>query len=106
MAIYGIVMIASAVRPTGGGSQILVQCVAALLGIGGMLVFSTFDYETLIQKLHIPIFLLTSGMLAATLVIGTGEGSNKSWIRFSFLPIGIQPSEFAKISFICRNCEH
>ena len=105
----GIVVIASAVHATMDGygiKYIVIQSVAVLLGVTGMLILSSLDYERYLKKLCIPLFLLTCALLAATLVIGTGEGSNKSWIRFSFLPIGIQPSEFAKILFIYSFAVH
>ena len=104
LAVMGIVVIASAVHTTMDGwgvKYIVIQSAAVLMGVAGMLLLSAADYERLLKKLCIPLFVFTCLLLAATLVIGTGEGSNKSWIRFSFLPIGIQPSEFAKIFFIC-----
>ncbi len=106
MAIYGVVIITSAVNYMDGTSYIVIQCAALLLGTLGMLLASFFDYERLMRRFAIPLFLFTVAILAVTLIIGTGEGSNKSWIRFSFLPIGIQPSEFAKIFFICTYSYH
>ena len=109
LALMGIVIIASAVHTTMEGfgiKYIVIQSAAVLMGVGGMLILSALDYERYLKKLCIPLFLFTCALLAATLVIGTGEGSNKSWIRFSFLPVGIQPSEFAKIFFICTFSYH
>ena len=109
LAIFGIVIIASAVHTTMEGygiKYIVIQSVAVILGVAGMFILSALDYERYLKKLCIPLFLATCVLLAATLVIGTGEGSNKSWIRFSFLPIGIQPSEFAKILFIYSFAVH
>ncbi|MGM9625724.1 MAG: FtsW/RodA/SpoVE family cell cycle protein, partial [Eubacteriales bacterium] len=109
LALYGILVIASAVHATmenSGVRYIVIQSAAVLSGIAGMLLLSLVDYERYMKKLCVPLFLFTAALLAATLVIGTGEGSNKSWIRFSFLPIGIQPSEFAKIFFICTFAYH
>ncbi len=109
LALYGITVIASAVHSVMDGygiKQIVIQCVAVLLGAAGMTVISMLDYERLLRKLCIPLFVFTAAILAATLVVGTGEGTNKSWIRFDFLPIGIQPSEFAKLFFICTFSYH
>ncbi|MBQ8578475.1 MAG: rod shape-determining protein RodA [Clostridia bacterium] len=109
LALYGIFVITSAVHTTMenyGIKYIVIQTVAVLLGVAGMAVVSALDYERWMKKLSVPLFLFTAAILAATLVIGTGEGSNKSWIRFDFLPIGIQPSEFAKIFFICTFAYH
>ena len=90
MSVFGIVVITSAVHTTMEGygiKYIAIQTVAVLLGFSGMLILSALDYERYLKKLCIPLFLLTCALLAATLIIGTGEGSNKSWIRF--LGIGI-----------------
>ena len=109
MAGFGIVVIASAVHSVmedAGVNYVLIQLTACVLGIGGMLLLSALDYERYLKRLSVPLFLCTCAILAATLVIGTGEGTNKSWIRFSFLPIGIQPSEFAKLFFICTFSVH
>lgn len=109
LALYGILVIASAVHAVmenSGVRYIVIQSGAVLSGIAGMVLLSLVDYERYMKKLCVPLFLFTAALLAATLVIGTGEGSNKSWIRFSFLPIGIQPSEFAKIFFICTFACH
>lgn len=106
MAVYGITVIASAVRYMNGTSYIVIQCVSLVLGTVAMLLASLLDCERLMRRFAVPLFLFTVAILLATLFIGTGEGSNKSWIRFSFLPIGIQPSEFAKIFFICTYSYH
>ncbi len=108
MALYGILVIASAVRVStpSPGKYIAIQGFAVLLGVVAMTVAACIDYEALLERFHIPLYLICVGILALTLVIGTGEGSNKSWIRFDFLPIGIQPSEFAKILFICTFAYH
>ncbi|MBQ3065206.1 MAG: rod shape-determining protein RodA [Clostridia bacterium] len=108
LSLYGVAVIASAVHTSsnGGIKYIVIQLFAILLGVVGALVISAFDYERMIKRLYIPLYLVSVALLAATLFIGTGEGSNKSWIRFSFLPIGIQPSEFAKVFFICTFAYH
>ena len=106
MTFYGILTISSAVHASGGTRYIVIQCAALVIGVCGMLVLSLIDYEEALRKFHLPIFLFCIAILAATLLIGTGEGSNKSWIRFSFLPVGIQPSEYAKLFFICTLAYH
>lgn len=108
MALYGVIVIRSAVEASveNGAKYIIIQLAAIVLGVGGMIVLSLFDYEQVIRRLAIPMFLFTAAILIATVFIGSGEGSNKSWIRFSFLPIGVQPSEFAKILFICTYAYH
>ena len=106
MSLYGLLTISSAVNASGGSHYLIIQSAALAIGLCGMTVLSVLDYETILKKFHLPVFLFCIAILAATLVIGTGEGSNKSWIRFSFLPIGIQPSEYAKLFFICTLAYH
>lgn len=109
LAVYGIFVITASVHTVMDGygiKYIVIQSVAVMLGLCGMTVISMLDYERWMKKLAIPLFVFTAAILAATLIIGTGEGTNKSWIRFDFLPIGIQPSEFAKIFFICTFAYH
>ncbi|MBQ8525553.1 MAG: rod shape-determining protein RodA [Clostridia bacterium] len=105
-AIFGIVMISSAVKTLDGGSRyLIIQSVSALIGLGLMFVLISIDYKTLgnLRKIIYTVCLL---MLVTVLIIGTGaeEVGSKSWIRFG--PIGIQPSEFAKIGFIITFSKH
>ncbi|MCQ2432509.1 MAG: FtsW/RodA/SpoVE family cell cycle protein [Clostridia bacterium] len=108
MALYGLLVISSAVHASipDGWRYLLIQSFAILLGLLTMFLVSFLDYEQVIRRLHVPLFLFTIFILVITLFIGSGEGSNKSWIRFTLLPIGVQPSEFAKIFFICTYAYH
>ncbi len=104
--VFGIIMLSSAVHTMdGGGKYIVIQSIAAIIGLVMMLIFATIDYENLgnLTKL---IFICSILMLIIVLVIGTGreEVGSKSWIRFG--PIGIQPSEFVKIGFIITFSKH
>lgn len=104
--VFGIIMISSAVNTIDGGDKyILIQSVAAVIGVVMMIIFATIDYENLgnLTKL---IYIGSILMLITVLVIGTGreEVGSKSWIRFG--PVGIQPSEFVKIGFIITFSKH
>lgn len=88
-----------------GAQKLYIQLCAVVLGIVLMSAISTIDYQELIEKLTIPIYAASILLLIVTLIIGTGDG-NKSWIRFDFMPIGIQPSEFIKICFIMTFSKH
>ncbi len=99
-AVFGIVMISSAVNSMDSGTKyLIIQGVGALIGIICMLFLVSVDYETL-GKLSKLIYAVCIGLLVLVLILGTGAEStgSKSWIRFG--PIGIQPSEFVKIGFI------
>ena len=88
-----------------GVKYFYVQLVAAVLGISAMIVISTIDYEEIAEQFSPLLFGVSIFLLVLTLIIGMGEG-NKSWIRFSFLPIGIQPSEFVKVMYIVTFSKH
>jgi len=99
-AIFGIVMISSAVHSFDGNSRyILIQSIAAVIGVVLMVVCTTINYEKVGNVWKI-IYMLCVAMLILVLIVGTGreDTGSKSWIRFG--PIGIQPSEFVKIGFI------
>lgn len=104
--IFGIVVISSAVNTMSGGAKfIIIQSVAAVIGICAMAIFAAIDYEDLgnMSKL---IYGVCVVMLVGVLLLGTGleTTGSKSWIRFG--PIGIQPSEFVKIGFIITFSMH
>ena len=82
-----------------------IQFAAALLGFVLMAMLSTVDYRELADRFSVPLFVFSVLLLLLTLVIGTGD-ANKSWIRFSFLPVGIQPSEFIKVVYIITFSKH
>lgn len=105
-AIFGMVMISSAVNTMDGSSKyLIIQGVAAFIGLGLMFVVASIDYKNLGTLSRI-IYAVCILMLITVLLIGTGEeeAGSKSWIRFG--PIGIQPSEFVKIGFIITFSKH
>lgn len=85
--------------------RVVIQSVAALIGIGLMILISMFDYDTFIQKLVIPIFFVSVFLLILVKLIGKGDG-NTNWIEIPGLPVDIQPSEFVKIFFIITFSKH
>ncbi len=99
LSVFGIIMIYSATRTLGTNTNVIVQSVAAVLGCAAMLFLCLFDYEQL-KNLVKPIFIFCVAILILVLLIGIGneEVGAKSWIRFG--PVGIQPSELAKVCFI------
>ena len=88
-----------------GTKYFYVQLGAAVLGFVAMAVISTIDYEEVADRFSVFLFAVGVLLLGVTLLIGTGDG-NKSWIRFSWLPIGIQPSEFVKVLYIVSFSKH
>jgi cell division protein FtsW len=73
------------------------QLVGIGLGVVAMAVASRVPY-TAYKRLAVPIFVGTTGLLLATLVLGTGANGAQRWIAVG--PITIQASEMAKFSVI------
>ena len=98
LALFGIIMIYSATRTSGTNLNVIVQSGAFVLGTAAMLVTCFFDYEQLKNMIK-PIYIFAVAILIVVLIIGVGNVSwgAKSWIRFG--PVGVQPSEIAKLCF-------
>ena len=105
LAVFGIVMIYSATRSLGTNVNVLVQSGALVIGCALMMVTCFFDYEQL-KNLIKPIYIFSVAILVLVLLIGIGtnEWGAKSWIRFG--PVGIQPSEIAKVCFVVTFSYH
>ena len=103
-ALYGIIAIYSATRSFGTYSNVIIQSGALGLGVIIMIVLSLFDYEQF-EVLLKPVAAVCIFLLILVKVIGTaGNWGAQSWIRLG--PIGIQPSEIAKIGFILTFSYH
>lgn len=99
LSVFGIVCVYSATRTLDTDTNVIVQSVSFAIGTALMLLVCFFDYEQF-KNLVKPIFIFCIALLILVLVIGIGsdEVGAKSWIRFG--PVGIQPSEIAKVCFI------
>lgn len=98
LALFGLLMIASATKSSESGRQLLVQSVAVVLGLVGMLVMAVVDYESYTDIVKY-LYIASICILIFVLLFGKGKdetGAN-SWIRIG--SVGIQPSELVKISF-------
>ncbi|NLK40089.1 MAG: FtsW/RodA/SpoVE family cell cycle protein [Clostridiales bacterium] len=104
ISAISIITLAS-VRNDYGTDKLIVQLFATVLGVLCAIVISMIDYQFVVQKLSIPLFVMAVIALIITLIIGIGEG-NKSWIRLPGIPLSIQPSEFTKIIFIITFARH
>ncbi len=108
MALLSIVTLASiAGDSTVAIRRVIVQTAALFLGLFCSIVISMFDYDELLRRFVIPLFIISVGAMGLTLIIGTGpEGStNKCWIDIPGL-ISIQTSEFVKILFVMTFAKH
>lgn len=101
---FGILMISSA----GGDNSaryVIVQSVALLIGIGGIVALMILDYEYLAQ-ISVYIFVACCVLLVLVLIPGIGKVENgaRSWFRLG--PLSFQPAEIAKIGFVITFAKH
>ena len=96
-AIYGTVLISSAIRYNGARSPLYVQIGAIVIGIFLYFLFSVIDIDIIADKWRV---LTVFGLLLILSLrwLGSSQGGNRAWIRF--MGIGIQPAELVKVVFI------
>ena len=104
-ALYGLLLVSSAVRSSGSWSNIIVQTVAILIGLGAMFVLSRIDYAyfTELNKVIMAGYIL---LLILVLIIGIGKEDTGTTGWISLGPVNIQPSEFAKLGYIITFATH
>lgn len=89
-----------------GAKRVLMQLGATCVGFVLMLLIATVDYRVIAQKLGLYIYGASLLLLVITLIFGTSEGENKSWLYLPLIPFGIQPSEFIKASLLLTFSYH
>ncbi len=96
-ALYGVLLISSAVRSTGPRSAVFVQIGAIILGLMVYYLFSVIDVDIIAARWKI---LTVMGLLLILSLqwLGVERSGNRAWIRFA--GIGIQPAELVKPIFI------
>ncbi len=98
---FGCLMVASATNYMGSGRYIFMQILAIGLGILVYALVSSVDVGVLAERRR---WLVAFNILLLAMLLtpfGTDNGSgNRSWLRFPFLPMDIQPAEFCKITFV------
>ena len=101
----GLVAIASSAQSLGSSRYVVVQLAAFLVGVVMLILITRVDYDFWGQ-LSVYIYIVSALSLLVVLFIGTGgeEVGTKGWIRIG--PVGIQPSELAKIGFILSFAKH
>lgn len=103
--IIGLVAIGSSAESLGSSRFMIVQIAAFSIGVLLMFLIVRVDYD-LLGQLGVYIYICSALILLAVLFIGTGseEVGTRGWIRLG--PVGIQPSEIAKIGFILSFAKH
>lgn len=98
--IFGILMIASTTNQMGATRYLVIQSVAAALGIMMYVLVSSIDTERFSENRYW-LVVFNCVLLLMLIPFGTDNNTgNKSWLDFPFLPIDIQPAEICKITFI------
>jgi rod shape determining protein RodA len=97
---YGVIMISTATNYRGNLRYIIIQIIAAALGVLMYIMVSSFDVDFFSEH-RTALVVFNSFLLLLLIPFGTDLGSgNESWPDFPFLPIDIQPAEICKITFI------
>lgn len=96
--VVGIVAIYSATLSFETNTNVIIQSCGLLLGLVAVWVLNKIDFEQYGYWSKY-IYIACCALLVLVLIIGkSGDWGAQSWIRIG--PIGIQPSEIAKIGFI------
>ena len=97
---FGCLIISSATSYMGATRHVLMQIVAALIGVLLYAIASSVDAEFFSENRTI-LILFNCFLLLLIIPFGTdNDTGNKSWLDFPFLPFYIQPAEICKITYI------
>ena len=98
--IFGILMIASTTNQMGPVRYLIIQSVAACLGIFMYVLVSSIDTEFFSEHRYW-LVVFNCFLLAMLIPFGTDNGTgNKSWLDIPLMPVDIQPAEICKITYI------
>lgn len=96
---FGCLVISSATNPLGFTRYLVVQIVAALIGVFLYIVISSIDVESFSEHRR-GLVIFNCILLFLLIPFGEEVNGNRSWLNFPFLPINIQPAEICKITYI------
>lgn len=96
---YGCMIIASTTNVYGTPRYVIIQILAAVLGVLVYAIVSSVDVEFLSEH-RMALTALSVFMLLLLIPFGKEVNGNKSWLDFPFLPIDIQPAEIIKMFFV------
>ena len=98
--IFGMLMIASTTFQVGPTRYLIIQSVAAALGVFMFVLMSSIDTEFFSEHRYW-LVVFNTFLLLLLIPFGTDNGSgNLSWLDFPFLPIDIQSAEICKITYV------
>ena len=107
MTVLSVLALLGDARTDAGVRRVYMQAGAALVGLVAVFIFSLIDYEELLNKLVLPLFIVSVLVMAFTWRFGVGptqDSTNRCWIDLGF--VMLQPSEFVKIAFIMTFGKH
>ena len=98
LVAIGLVSIYSATFDINNGTNFDKQVVWSLVGLVALIVAAFFPLKS-IQRLAIPLYVITLAILAFVLIVGKTTSGSKSWFGMGGLgwSFKLQPSEFAKV---------
>ena len=96
---FGCLIIASATNAMGYTRYLVIQILAALLGVALYIIISSIDVDTFSEH-RSGLVIFNTVLLLLLIPFGTDVNGNRSWLDFPFLPINIQPAEICKITYI------
>ena len=97
---YGLLMITSATRFLDTYKHVIVQGVAALIGIVLYFLISLVDVTELVKKWKWILLFNVGFILLLKTPLGLDVNGNRAWLDIPLLPVNIQPAEIVKLTFI------
>lgn len=97
---FGCLVIASTTNTMGSARYVIIQIMAALIGIFCYALISTVDTEFFSEH-RTALVVFNTFLLLMLIPFGTDNGTgNKSWLDIPLFPVNIQPAEICKITYI------
>ena len=97
---YGLLMITSATRFLDTYRHVIVQGVAALLGVVLYFLASMVDITELVKKWKWILLFNVGFILVLKTPLGLEVNGNLAWLDIPGIPVNIQPAEIVKLTFI------
>ena len=97
--LYGLVILSSVTADARAIRFVVIQLVAAVLGIFLYAVISSIDLD-LIMEYRLPLVIFNVCFLLLLIPFGVEHGGNRSWLKFPGFPVEIQVAEILKTTYI------
>ena len=97
--IFGVVILSSVTADARATRFVVIQLVAAVLGIFLYAVISSIDLD-LIMEYRMPLVIFNVCFLLLLIPFGVEHGGNWSWLKFPGFPVEIQVAEILKTTYI------